>query len=241
LRQIDRAWLFAVVAGLALALAAIGFAWSVLPVRQWTDEFETSIQRLGAWAPVVFALVYVAAVVALVPASTVTLAAGLVFGFAGLPVAFASATIASACAFLISRYLIAGRMKRWVADLPKSRALYRAIGEGGWRIVLLLRLSPIMPFSILNYALGATEIRFWPYCLATLIGIIPALTFYVYLGALGEAALASAPLGLARTLLLLLGLVATLAAAVYLARKARAELAKAALLEPLPAPLPRQG
>jgi uncharacterized membrane protein YdjX (TVP38/TMEM64 family) len=233
LGQIDRARLLATLAGLVLVLAGIAFAWSLLPLRQWAEGFESSIHRLGAWAPIVFALVYIIAVLALVPATTVTLAAGFAFGLSGLPLAFASATIASGCAFLISRYLLAGRVKRLIEDLPRSRALYTAVGEAGWRIVLLLRLSPVMPFSVLNYALGATELRFWPYVLATAIGIVPVMTLYVYLGALGEAALASAPLGTARTLFLLLGLAATLAATIYLARTARANLATAALAEPV--------
>jgi uncharacterized membrane protein YdjX (TVP38/TMEM64 family) len=227
--------------GGALLLIGAAFAWSLLPLRQWALGLEASIQSLGAWAPLVFALVYILAVMALVPATTVTLAAGFAFGLVGLPLAFASATVAAGCAFLISRHLLAGRLKRLVEDLPRSRAVYTAVGEGGWRIVLLLRLSPIMPFSVLNYALGATELRFWPYVFATAIGIVPVMTLYVYLGALGEAALASAPMGAARTALLLLGLAATLAAAIYLARRARAELAKAALAESLLGGAPPQG
>jgi uncharacterized membrane protein YdjX (TVP38/TMEM64 family) len=168
------------------------------------------------------------------PLTTVTLAAGFAFGFAGLPLALASATIASGCAFLISKYVVAGRLKRLIEDLPRSRAIYRAVGNGGWRIVLLLRLSPIMPFSVLNYALGATDLGFWHYISATFAGIIPAVTLYVYIGALGEAAVASAPFGTARLLLLLLGLAATLVAAIYLARKARAQLERAAFAAPLP-------
>ena len=236
--QIGRPRLLAGLASVLLLLAGVAIGWSLLPLRQWAASFEASIHDLGMWAPIIFALIYILAVMVLVPATTVTLAAGLAFGFAGLPLAFASAIIAAACAFLLSRYLFAKRIRQLLAGLPRSRALYEAIGEGGWRVVFLLRLSPIMPFSMLNYALGVTEIGFWPYALATSVGVIPALTFYVYLGALGEAALTSAPLGTARILLLLFGLAATLAAALYLARKARAELMKAALAGPISTPAP---
>jgi uncharacterized membrane protein YdjX (TVP38/TMEM64 family) len=84
-----------------------------------------------------------------------------------------------------------------------------------------------MPFSPLNYALGTMQLGFWPYISATFLGIIPAVALYVYLGALGEAAASSAPVDAARLTLLCLGLAATLAAVVYIGRKARAELVKA--------------
>jgi uncharacterized membrane protein YdjX (TVP38/TMEM64 family) len=85
-----------------------------------------------------------------------------------------------------------------------------------------------MPFCVLNYALGVTELRFWPFLTASFVGIVPAVALYTYLGALGKIALAGKALGIARGLLLLLGLVATLIVAVHLARRARAELEKAA-------------
>jgi uncharacterized membrane protein YdjX (TVP38/TMEM64 family) len=224
----------ALLIGLGAALILIGgaFGWSLLPLREWGEQLISWIHGLGTWGPIAFFLVYILAVVSLVPASAVTLAAGLAFGFAGFPLALAAATIGAACAFLIARHVATGQVKRLVEELPRSKAVYKAVGGGGWRIVLLLRLSPVMPFSVLNYALGATELRFWPFLSATFVGIIPAVALYVYLGALGQAAISAQAGGTARRLLLLLGLAATLVAAFYLARKARAELAKATLDSP---------
>jgi uncharacterized membrane protein YdjX (TVP38/TMEM64 family) len=230
--QTDRARALTMWLAVALLLTGAAFGWSLLPLREWGEEVNASIHGLGVWGPIAFFLVFIVAVVSLVPASAVTLAAGLAFGFAAFPLALGAATLGAACAFLIARHLGTDKVKRLVEDLPRSKAVYKAISGGGWRIVLLLRLSPIMPFSILNYALGATELRFWPFLSATFVGIIPAVALYVYVGALGKAAIAGAAGGTARWLLLLLGLAATFIAIFYVARKARAELEKAALDPP---------
>jgi uncharacterized membrane protein YdjX (TVP38/TMEM64 family) len=171
-------------------------------------------------------LVYVIAIVLLVPASAMTLAAGIAFGLAGVPLVIMAATIGSACAFFIARRFITGNVQKLIEGHPRSEAIYKAVSDGGWKVVLLLRLSPIMPFSVLNYVLGATELRFLPFVSATFVGIIPAVVLYVYLGALGKAAIAGTMIGTARWAFLLLGLAATLVVVFSIARRARAELAK---------------
>jgi uncharacterized membrane protein YdjX (TVP38/TMEM64 family) len=221
----------AVVVWLAAGLVLIGaaFGWFLLPLREWAEEFNAWIPSIGAWGPVTFLFAYVVAVVALVPASALTLAAGLTFGFWAFPLVLLAATIGAAAAFLISRHIISGRMRRLLEDLPRAKAIYHAVGSGGWKMVWLLRLSPVMPFSVMNYVLGATELGFWPYICATLVGIMPALALYVYLGALGKATIDGAAGGTLRWLLLVMGLIATGAAILYVARRARAELRKAGL------------
>jgi uncharacterized membrane protein YdjX (TVP38/TMEM64 family) len=214
---------------LVLLLLCVASGWSFLPLREWARELEAWIHSLGAWGPVAFLLIYVLAIVLLVPASAMTLAAGLAFGMAAVPLVIVAATMGATCAFLISRHFITNNVKRLIDGHPRSEAIYKAVSGGGWKVVLLLRLSPIMPFSLLNYVLGATELRFWPFFSATIAGIIPAVALYVYLGALGKAAIAGTMIGTARWLLLLLGLAATLVAVLYIIRKARAELQKDAL------------
>jgi uncharacterized membrane protein YdjX (TVP38/TMEM64 family) len=220
----DRARTLVVLLAVAVAIIGAAFLWRLLPLREWAEGLSMWMHGLGAWAPLVFCLAYLVAVMALVPASTVTLAAGFAFGWAGFPLALLAATLASACAFLFSKHVVAGRVRRLIENLPRSRAIYQAVGDGGGRVVFLLRLSPVMPFSLLNYALGTMELGFWPYISATFLGIIPAVALYVYLGILGEAAATSGRVDAARLTLLCLGLAATLAAVVYIARKARAEL-----------------
>jgi uncharacterized membrane protein YdjX (TVP38/TMEM64 family) len=212
----------------ALLLLGAGLGWSLLPLREWAEELNAWIHDLGVWGPIAFFLISIVAVVSLVPTSAVTLAAGLAFGFVAFPLVLVAATIGGACAFLIARHIATDQVKHLVEDLPRSKAIYKAVSDGGWKMVFLLRLSPIMPLSVLNYVLGATELRFWPFVSATFVGIIPAVALYVYLGAFGKAVIAGEDIGTVRWLLLLLGLAATLVAIFYVVRRARAELHKAA-------------
>jgi len=214
-----------------LLFLLVAFGWSLLPLREWAKELDAWVHGLGPWGPIAFLLIYILAIVLLVPASAMTLAGGLAFGLAAIPLVILAATIGAAFSFLISARFITANVQRLIEGHPKSRAVYKAVSNGGWKVVLLLRLSPIMPFSVLNYVLGATELRFWPFVSATFVGIIPAVVLYVYLGALGKAAIAGTMIGTARWLLLLLGLAATLLAIVYIARKARAELDDGELIQ----------
>ncbi len=229
--QIKRARPLSMWFALVLLLLCTAFGWSLLPLREWARELDAWVHGLGAWGPVAFLLVYVMAIVLLVPASAMTLAAGLTFGMAAIPLVIVGATIGAACAFLISRHFVTDNAKRLIEGHPRSEAIYKAVSGGGWKVVLLLRLSPIMPFSVLNYVLGATELRFWSFVSATIAGIIPAVALYVYVGALGKAAIAGTMIGTARWLLLFLGLAATLLAVLYIVRKARAELEKGVLIQ----------
>jgi uncharacterized membrane protein YdjX (TVP38/TMEM64 family) len=213
---------------IALLLACAAIGWSLLPLRQWAGDLGSWVGGLGTYGPIACFLLIVFGVTVLVPASALTFAAGLAFGFTAFPLVLVAATIGAAFAFLIARHLARSPVKHMVERHPRANAIYKAVGEGGWKMVFLLRLSPIMPFCVLNYALGVTELRFWPFLTASFVGIVPAVALYAYLGALGKIALAGKALGIARGLLLLLGLVATLIVAVHLARRARAELEKAA-------------
>jgi uncharacterized membrane protein YdjX (TVP38/TMEM64 family) len=71
---------------------------------------------------------------------------------------------------------------RWIDRYPKFKALDKAIGREGFKIILLLRLSPVFPFALSNYMYGLTAVRFWPYITATLIGFAPGTLAYVYSG-----------------------------------------------------------
>ena len=98
------------------------------------------------------------------------------------------------------------------------RVVDRAIEEEGWKIVVLLRLNPLIPFNLQNYFFGATKIGFLPYLAATFFGIMPGGAAYIYLGALGKVAAVGG--GTLKTALLGLGLAATVILVVIIARKA---------------------
>jgi uncharacterized membrane protein YdjX (TVP38/TMEM64 family) len=223
-----RRWL--AVAGFLLALVAIWQLRGELAV--WLQGLAQRIDAMGAWAPLAFVAGYALAVVAFVPASPLTLAGGALFGpLSGTVYVFAAASLGACVAFLIARYAARARLERRIARSPRFAAIDRAIAEQGLRIALLLRLSPVFPFNLLNYALGLTRVRFAHYAVACL-GMLPATVAYVYLGSLvGElAGLESAPAAHTSTPWLrglsLLGVLATLGVSIVIARAARRALAE---------------
>jgi uncharacterized membrane protein YdjX (TVP38/TMEM64 family) len=175
-------------AGLVVLVLALPVGWLLLPVKQWVEALMEWIDSFGAWSPVLFGLFYTAAVVLLVPHDPImSIAAGAVFGAWGFPVVLVAATIGAALAFLVSRHLFRVKVKGFVRRWPKFAAVERAVSEAGWKIVILLRLSLVVPFNLQNYFLGATSIGFMPYLIATAVGIIPGTLLHVCLGALGRA------------------------------------------------------
>lgn len=154
--------------------------------------FQAWVEGLGAWGPIAFVLGYALAVVAFAPGSLLTLAGGAVFGLArGTVYVFAAATLGATLAFLLSRHAARPWVERRVAADPRFAAVDRAIAAQGGRIAFLLRLSPLFPFNLLNYALGLTRIRLRDYVLAS-AGMLPGTLLYVYSGSLaGELAQAA--------------------------------------------------
>jgi uncharacterized membrane protein YdjX (TVP38/TMEM64 family) len=197
----------------------------IQPFAQWVDG-------LGFWGPAVFVFGYVIAVVAFVPASLLTLGAGAIFGIVhGVIYVFVAATIGSCLAFLVSRYLARSAIEKKIEGKPKFSAIDRAVEAEGLKIVFLLRLTPAVPFNLLNYALGLTRVRFADYAIAS-VGMLPGTLLYVYSGKLAGdvAAVAGNPAvarGWGHYSVLALGLVATLAATMVVTRSARRALAEA--------------
>jgi uncharacterized membrane protein YdjX (TVP38/TMEM64 family) len=124
-----------------------------------------------------------------VPGSLLTLAAGAIFGLvAGTIYVFVAASLAACAAFALARTVARGALERRLSGNARFAAIDRAIAAEGRKIAFLLRLSPVFPFSLLNYALGLTRVRFGDYVLACL-GMLPGTLLYVYLGSLaGDAA-----------------------------------------------------
>lgn len=195
----------------------------------YIPAFAEWVNGLGVWGPVVFILGYIAATVALLTPFVLTLAAGAIFGIPlGLLYVFVAAMLGSSAAFLIARYLARGAIEKRLAGNARFAAIDRAVAAQGRRIVFLLRLSPAFPFSLLNYALGLTQIRFVDYLIAG-IGMLPATLLYVYYGKLAGdvAALAGgAPVekGTGYYAVLVIGLVATVLVTMVVTRTARKAL-----------------
>ena len=144
-----------------------------------------NVARLGFFAPLAFIPIHVLATVLFVPTALLALAAGAFFGVpVGFAVALASSLAGASAGFLAGRYLSRGGVLEKAISNKKIQALDNAVAEKGWKIVLLLRLSAICPFMLLNYGLGLSRISFKRHILVSSIGMIPGTLLYVYLGSL---------------------------------------------------------
>ena len=199
---------------------------------QYVPQFTGWVRDLGPWAPVVFIAGYIVAAVVGIPGSLLTLAAGAIFGlWSGVLFVFVGATLGSSAAFLVSRYLARRIVERRVAGNARFQSIDRAIAADGRKIVFLLRLSPVFPFTLLNYALGLSRVRFADYLVAS-VGMLPGTVLYVYYGKLaGDVAAIAGGVAPARGAgyytVLGLGLAATIAVTAIITRSARRALANA--------------
>lgn len=189
------------------------------------------VEGLGVWGPIAFIGGYALAAVAFVPGSVLTLAAGPLFGlWKGAAYVLVAATLGASAAFLIARYLARGAVERKLEGNLRFAAIDRAVGAEGRKIVFLLRLSPVFPFNLLNYALGLTKVRFVDFVVAS-IGMLPGSFLYVYLGKLaGDAAMAAggaSEAGLGVWIVRIVGLAATVVVTVIVTRTARRALREA--------------
>jgi uncharacterized membrane protein YdjX (TVP38/TMEM64 family) len=223
----------ATVAGLILAVGLVVVLVLLsrrIPLSATIGTLEDRVRDLGTWGPLIFGLVYVAAVVAFVPSSALTIAAGAVFGLTvGTVTASLASTTGAALSFLISRYLARGLVTRRFAGHPRFAALDREVSRSGVLIVALLRLSPAVPFGLQNYLYGLTGIGFGRYLLTSWAAMLPGSVMYAYLGYLGRAGLdAAEESGRTRTplewALLAVGLLATVAVTIVVTRLARKAL-----------------
>jgi uncharacterized membrane protein YdjX (TVP38/TMEM64 family) len=219
------------------AAAALVLAALILAGRSLAGVIPDAIdqvRRLGPLAPFGCVALYAVATVGFVPGSLLTLAAGAIFGLGlGTAVVMGGATLGASAAFLVARHLARRLVERKLATWPRFAALDHAISAQGRKVVFLLRLSPIVPFNALNYALGVTRVRFLDYLVAS-VGMLPASVLYVYYGHVAGdlarlAAGDAAPRGAAHYTVLAAGLLATLLATAVITRTARQALAAASV------------
>jgi uncharacterized membrane protein YdjX (TVP38/TMEM64 family) len=185
------------------------------------------VGRLGPWGPVIFIAIYVVATVLLIPGSVLTLGAGAVFGLIrGTVIVSVASTLAATAAFLIGRYLARAVVARKLEGNERFAAIDRAVAAEGWKVVFLTRLSPVFPFTLLNYAFGLTQVNLGHYVLASWIGMLPGTVMYVYLGTLASVSAGQRARTPAEWALYAVGLVATIGVTVFVTRIARKALSK---------------
>ena len=170
---------------------------------------ESWLADAGIMAPLLFMGIYAISTVLLMPGSVLTIAGGVLFGpIWGTFYNLTGATIGATMAFLIARYLASDLVSRktggWLSQLVEG------VEAEGWRFVAFVRLVPLFPFSLLNYALGLTRIRLFHYVVTSFVCMLPGAIAYTYLGYAGRNAVAGGE-GMIQKALLGLGLLAIVA------------------------------
>jgi uncharacterized membrane protein YdjX (TVP38/TMEM64 family) len=214
-----------------LAVAGLALAGHFLPVTDWLRASQAWVAARGALGMAFFFVLYVTVTMAMGPAWILTVAAGLTWSFGvALPLVWVSATAGAAASFLLGRTLARHRIEALVARNEVLAAIDRAVEKKGWRIVFLLRLSPVVPFVFSNYVYGLTAIRLWPYVASSALGMLPLAALYVAAGTAGKAALGGAPpKGPWVPAAFAVGALLTLGVTLYVARLAKRELEESRL------------
>ncbi|HCD26603.1 MAG TPA: TVP38/TMEM64 family protein [Gammaproteobacteria bacterium] len=172
---------------LVAAIAVILLCVALLPVTDLLAQLLLFMQANPAVAWILFIVVYVLAVVLLLPGSVITLGGGWLFGLGqGFLLVSLASTLGATLAFLLGRSFARDWVGARLATMPRFAALDQAIAERGAVVVFLTRLAPIFPFNLLNYALGLTQIRLRQYVLASWLGMMPGTLLYVYLGSIAS-------------------------------------------------------
>lgn len=177
-RKRDSGWwrpvlLLSLIITILLIARILGLGERLGALRDW-------IHALGPWGPLVFIFIYSAAVVAAIPGSAITVAAGALFGSVlGVILVSMAATLGASLAFLIARYFARDTVAHWLSKNEKFQRLDQLTEDHGAVIVALTRLVPIFPFNLLNYGFGLTRVLFWTYVFWSWLCMLPGTVLYV--------------------------------------------------------------
>lgn len=173
---------------ICVLLLLVGFVFLLRWVKNSgiLDQALHWIQSLGVWAPLVFVVLYIGTVLVCLPAAILTAGGGFIFGLTqGGCYVLLAATISANLCFLISRHLARDWISKKFATHPKFRVLDEATAQDGWKIVALVRLAPVFPFSLTSYAFGLMRVPLKQYFLAN-FAMIPGTMMYVYFGSIAR-------------------------------------------------------
>src|SRR3990170_3748108 len=149
------------------------------------DMLQAHIEDVGVWASVFFIFLYTMSVVSCLPASIITVAGGAIFGpLLGTIYSLAGGLAGASIAFLISRYIASGWVRRRLG--ARLNLVLESAEAEGWRFVAFTRLVPVFPFCVISYALGVTRIRFSHYVAATMLFVLPGMYAFTYAGYAGR-------------------------------------------------------
>jgi undecaprenyl-diphosphatase len=225
-KRLKRRWIVMVAAGLAmLALGAVMPLedWSH-QLEDWSHQLEEGIAGMGLAAGIaVFCAASVFATLLLVPAWIFPLVAGAVFGMRwGLVAAMIAAVVSALAAFLLARYLLRALVERAARRNKLFKSVDGAVKKDGWKVVALLRMSPVLPSGFKSYFLGLTHVKLRDYVTASAAGMLPGIVLKVYVGAAGRGAITEG--GALNWTIFAAGVAATIALTMIVGRKVRAAL-----------------
>lgn len=218
--------------GILLVSAGLLLVWFVrmADTRQILRVVLEKIQNLGPYAPLYFIGTYIVACLTFFPGVILTLGGGVLFGVVkGTLYVSIGATIGASCAFLLSRYFFRDWLSRKFAQNARFRAIDDAVAKDGWKVVGLMRLSPVFPFIPMNFVFGLTRIPLLHFALVTWVSLLPLTTMFVYLGSLlGDiAAIGNRPIASGQTKWIVsgVGVVMTIIVTIFVTRIAKRALA----------------
>ena len=205
--------------------SVIGYVLWQYPIGMYLPVFIQRVQNLELSGYLLYVIVSAIGTAMFFPGSIFVMGAGFVWGVAyGTLIASASLTISAALTFYIGRYIARDWVKKMVNQNTRLKQLDTGVMKSGFKFVFLIRLSPAFPFTLFNYSFGSTGVRFGDYILATWLGMIPGTIMYVYIGSIITeiAQIASGNLSLSNTISYYkaLGLIAAVAAIIYISRSA---------------------
>lgn len=216
--------------GLVLLITTIaaGLYWSYQQGVGLAD-WERRARAWGDWGPVVVGLGYIPASVLMIPGSAITLASAFLFGMGRTLLAVSLGSTSGACAaFLVSRYLARDWVERRLVRGAWLSTLDAAVAQNGFKIVVLTRLSPLLPFGLLNYGFGLSKVPLRTFAVASWLGMLPGTWLYCYLGSaartLTDLAQSNPSTSVTRNVFLGFGLAATLGVTLLIGRIARRAL-----------------
>jgi uncharacterized membrane protein YdjX (TVP38/TMEM64 family) len=190
------------------------------------DTLVLRVAHMGTWGVVLFICTYIVAAVTMAPAFVLTFAAGAIFGlWRATAIVYVSMLLGSIAVYGLAAPMAQGRVMRRLDRDPRVSAVRRAVVGDARRVMFLLRLSPLVPYNLLNYALALSGVRFKDFVYAS-VGMFPAIVMYAYYGKIvGDVAKVTAgvspPRGVAYWTLVALGLCATVIATTMITRAAR--------------------
>ncbi|XP_057956795.1 uncharacterized protein LOC131150213 [Malania oleifera] len=218
---------------LLLLVAAVSIAFFTLPVEKILKDFLVWVEQdLGPWGPVMLAFAYIPLTVLAVPASVLTLGGGYLFGLSvGFVADSIGATFGAAAAFQLGRTIGRSYVISKLKNYPQFQAVAIAIQRSGFKIVLLLRLVPLLPFNMLNYLLSVTPVSLGEYALASWLGMMPITLALVYIGTtlkdLSDVTHGWSTFSTSRWVFLIAGLVVSVILMVCVTKVAKSALEKA--------------